>query len=216
MRQTVIFLILLFTGSISFSQDNLLDPDYQESILDSLREEFGNHKKYPKKYEVSILTALSYYPELKDVYITFRRRNIRTTMSALPHGLFLVTKDEKRKYVINIGTNGRISSLLLPELSFNARVGVIGHELAHVVDYETMTKSDLMRFSADYLFSKDKRAKIEQETDKIAIGKGLGEQVYFFSDYVFNHANVPRKYLKYKERIYFSPEEIANILEIQE
>lgn len=216
MRQTAVFLIFLFIASPCFSQDNLLDPGYQKSILDSLREEFGTNKNYPRKYEVSILTALSYYPELKDVSITFRRKNIRTTMSALPHGLFLITKDEKRKYVINIGTNGGISSLLLPELSFNARVGVIGHELAHVIDYETMSKGELIKFSADYLFSRDKRSKIEQNTDKIAIGKGLGEQVYFFSDYVFNHAKVPRKYLKYKERIYFSPEEIANILEITE
>ncbi len=215
MRQTVFFLILLFTASVSLSQDNLLDPDYQESILDSLREEFGSHKRYPQAYEVSILTALSYYPELKQVSITFRRKNIRTTMSALPHGLFLLTKDEKRKYVINIGTNGAISSLLLPELSFNARVGVIGHELAHIVDYETMSKGDMIIFSRDYLLSKDKRSEIERKTDKIAIGKGLGKQVYFFSDYVFNHANVPRKYLKYKERIYFSPDEIANILEIE-
>mgnify|MGYP000191609311 CR=1 FL=1 len=48
-----------------------LDSEYFTTKFDSLYEEFGQLKVLPEGYELQALIALSMYPELKDVKITY-------------------------------------------------------------------------------------------------------------------------------------------------
>ena len=70
--------------------------------VDSLRSQFNNNKFFYEKYELQILVALSFYPELKNTKISFRRREIKTTMVARPKGINVFRAKGKRHYIIYI------------------------------------------------------------------------------------------------------------------
>ena len=100
---------------------------------------------------------------------------------------------------------------MLSKIPFNAQVGVIGHELAHVVDYENKRKIGIISTGVGYLFT-DYKQNLENEIDKITIEHGLGWQIYDFADYILNWSGASEEYKHYKEKIYFSHIELLNIM----
>jgi len=175
--------------------------------------EFGRNKEIPVAYRTAILTALSYYPELKDIAIDFRLAKIKTTMAAVPKIFSLFGKTERRRFVIKINRSTRSGALLLEDLSFNSQVGVIGHELAHIVDYLNMRAGQVVKYGIDYL-NIDKRRAIEARTDLIAVQHGLGWQLLAFGREILAHPTVPLSYKKYKRRVYIQPHEMLFLLGI--
>lgn len=178
-----------------------------------LMEEYGLNKEIPQAYRTAIVTALSYYPELKEVAIDFRLAKIKTTMAAVPRIFSLVRKTDKRRFVIKINYSTRSGALLLNDLSFNAQVGVIGHELAHIVDYQTMRPGQIAKYGIDYL-NINKRREIEARTDLIAVQHGLGWQLLAFGREVLDHPKVPIDYKNYKRDVYIQPYEMLFLLGI--
>jgi len=128
-------------------------------------------------------------------------------MSAYPSLSFLFKQKEKRKYYVAINNNPKFKGVKFDELSFNAQVGIIGHELAHVFDYENKSRVGIFKTGIGYLCTKRKQ-KLESKIDYMAIERGLGWQIFDFSDYVLNRSDCCPKYKKYKEAIYFTPGEI--------
>lgn len=151
----------------------------------ALKKEFGNKKQYPPQFEKQILIALSYYPELKNTPILFRsriRHSIAVTRATLG-GVFESTK--KRHYVVTISdsTEAMLMPILFTKLSFNAQVGVIGHELGHVVQYAAKNTAQLAKYivknvSAKYI------DRFEYHADSICIAHGLGYQLLEWSSFV--------------------------------
>lgn len=150
--------------------------------LNAYREKYGNNKTIPNKIESQVLVALSHYPELRDVDIDFVMKKHNTAHTSAPKVLSLFKKKKKRKYKITISTD--IKPLLAPgmhdRLSFNARVGVIGHELGHTAYYHERNSLQVIAFGFKYLFKKF-RQKVENETDRIAIRHNLGYQLLKWS-----------------------------------
>lgn len=185
--------------------------DYNKTS-DSLQSEYGKNKSIPEQLETACLLALSKFPELKSVRIEFRFRKIKTTMAARPKAGMLFHKKTKRRYLVSINNDTtKISGALFNKISYNALVGLFGHELAHINDYNQLRFFGIIRYGIRYLFPNQKK-KIEARTDSLAIARGFGWQIYEFSDFVMNKADIPEKYRQYKKRFYLKPEGILKIM----
>ena len=78
--------------------------------------------------------------------------------------------------------------LIFKNLPFNSQVGVMGHELAHAVDFFQMTTKQIIthvirNISATYI------DRFEFNTDAICIAHGLGYQLYDWSSLVRQKMN---------------------------
>ena len=187
--------------------------DFIQSNWEKFKLKFGINKKVPKEIQSNFFTAIGYYPELKDINIKVRYGKIKTTMQCRPRWDFLFHKKENRSYVIYIGDNVKNDrSILYKDLPLNAQIGVIGHELAHIIDYRSMNNFQMVQFGIDYLIKATKKKEIENRIDLIAIHRGLGYQIKDFSKYVFEDSGASFEYIKYKMRYYFNPNQINEIL----
>ena len=212
----VLSLILMLWLPVSLLASNTSsrgEEEKEELSIQHLRAEYGQNKLYPPDLEREILTALSFYPELSSTPIEFRFAKIKTTMSAMPKGVFLLKKKDKREYVIRINPGINTKAISYKELSSSALIGVLGHELGHILDYESMKNREIVGFAVQYLQPRKRKA-IEARTDMIAIHHHLGWELFQFSDYVFYRSQAPPKYLEYKEEFYFDPDQINTLLEL--
>ena len=214
-RQVIRILFLLFAFGLGLSETNGQNKIYKvflksewQHYYDSLKLNFGQHKKFIKEYELQSLIALSYYPELKNVPITFCLHNIRTTAEVRPE-YFSAIKNSNRKYVIYISKNTHTEGVLLKDVPFNAQIGVIGHELAHIHDYEGRTVKSLFGLALNYLIIKN-HAKYERSIDELTIKRGLGWQELEFADFMENKSKATDRYKRFKRINYLSSSEIKS------
>ncbi len=156
------------------------------------------------------LIALSYYPELWDENIAFRYKGFnscaQTTMT-----LGSIFKRIDKQYIIYINDDRTKTGMLLQDAPYNAQVAVIGHELAHIVDFRGRGLFDLALWGLKYLFVKTS-TKIERKTDRITIQHGLGWPLYYWADYVLNESKANKHYKKIKEKKYMQPDEILRYM----
>jgi len=207
----LLFLLIVFVSGISPSKGQnqiykvFVKSDWQQ-YYDSLKLNFGKNKKLIKEFELQSLIALSYYPELKNVPITFCFYNIKTTAEVRPE-YFSALKNSNRKYVVYINKNVHTEGVLLKDVSFNAQIGVLGHELAHILDYEGRSVTSLFGLAFNYLIIKN-HAKYERSIDELAIKRGLGWQELEFADFMQNRSNATARYKHFKQINYLSSAEI--------
>ncbi|MEO8770203.1 MAG: hypothetical protein ABI402_08965 [Ferruginibacter sp.] len=164
----------------SFAKEAMTDATYA-----SLRNSFSQHKIIPVAYEKPILLALCYFPELIDVDIEFRIKHVITPLASRPAWTSILKGKTGRKYVITISdtSNKQLSPILFKELDFDAQVGVIGHEISHVVDFNRKNTLGVLRVGIGNLSSKF-LDKFEYGTDSICIAHGLGYQLLAWSIFV--------------------------------
>lgn len=210
---TLCFLFILFFNSHGQpNQERELYPDSVYLESDSLKIEFSVKKNIPALYKLEILKALSYYPELKDVEIQFKVQKIKTTLNTRPTlGSLLFRRKSKRKYVIRIDESTATGKVTLRDANFNAKIGVFGHEFYHIIDYSQ--KGFLGVFARGIAYgSESSKEKFEKEIDSNTIKRGLGWQLYEWSNYVLNESNGTEEYKTFKRKIYLEPEEIKREL----
>ena len=119
-------------------------------------------------------------------------------MVARPKGMNVFRGKGKRHYIIYI--NDFPTAKISPDsVSFNAQIGVIGHELAHLVDYENTSSLKMLYVGLSYL-NKKFRAQFERATDLRTINHGLLWQCYDFALYVHNNSIAPTEYINYKKK----------------
>lgn len=210
---TITISIFYLTG-FAFFPDPLKEFNFEQMqlIKDELETKFSNNKMLDEEFMLATLIALSYYPELENHRIKFKQKNIKTTMQSVPTLGNIFRKKSNRVYKIKIDNKVRKNKgLLLTDVPFNAQIGVIGHELAHIVDYDSKTKTGLIFLGAAYLFP-NKRCLIENRVDEITIEHGLGYQVKDFSMFVLNNKGINERYLKYKKKFYYNPNQLLRIM----
>ncbi len=142
-------------------------------------------KDIPDTIKYQALLTLSFYPELKDLYIMLRQRQRKTPLTSRPRISSVFRKKMNRRYLITISTKSseELSPILFGNLPFNAQIGVLGHELAHISDYNSKSSLQLI---GDFLGLLDsgRTDRFEYNTDLICINHGLGYQLYDWSRYV--------------------------------
>ncbi|MDR0714790.1 MAG: hypothetical protein LBF89_11120 [Bacteroidales bacterium] len=159
---------------------------------------------------VAFFAAAGYYPELCGVNIRLRYGAIKTSMAARPSLWSVLCKRNKRVYYLIVNQRTKSAQArLLREIPFNASVGLMGHELAHVLDYSTQSGWEIFCTGIRYL-GKNYRRRMERQTDATAISRGLGWSLYDYAQYVVNSTFIGKKYRRYKLTCYMTPEEIMN------
>jgi hypothetical protein len=194
------------------SKDLTMKPDADELIF--LRTEFGKNKIIPPQYEYNILKALSFYPELKKIHIQIQLKNHATA----PYGTAPATYDiflrpGKRKYTITLQEQAQypIEPTLFKNLPEEARLGIIGHELAHVVQYNRCSGAELLAVLLKYPLQFSFRKKMEMGADKIAIEHGLGEHLYYHATFIRSIPGYEEKRKKIN-KLYLLPDEIREYI----
>lgn len=182
---------------------NLISYKYK---TDSLKNIYGGNKQLLQEYEEVSLIALSYYPELIHERIRFRFAGINST-SRTTMTLASIFKKINKQYIIYINNDMERTGVLLSQAPFDAQVALIGHELAHVLDFKSRSFLRMALWGLGYLFEKE-HAKIEKSADKTTISHGLGWPLYHWADFVLNHSTANKHYLKMKESKYLLPAEI--------
>lgn len=146
---------------------------------------FSINKEIPEQYRKPILTALSYFPELKDVHIIFRIKKQYTPLTTKPDLQSVFKRKDHRTYIITISnkTVDTLDHLLYRNLSFDEQVGVMGHELSHVADFNSKNFLQSVGVGIGHL-SKNYLDRMEYNTDRICIKHGLGKYLLAYSEHV--------------------------------
>ncbi|CAM2009796.1 hypothetical protein [Acanthopleuribacter pedis] len=177
--------------------------------LDELRRTFGRNKEIPPRYELETLLALSHFPALKDTRIRFVTRS-RAPISSRPFVWTLLRgRKSLRVYRIGIDESDRFgnSPALLKNMSFNARVGALGHEIAHTDYYETKRWYQFIAIGASFV-SRKFHKKFERDTDQRTIEAGLGHQLWLWAREI-RGGRVTDNPNSWLDRYYYAPSVIA-------
>jgi len=166
-------------------------------------------KTIPKNITPIFLWGIKAYPELHDVTITIKYKNIRSAGVARPTLGSLLRTKSNRKYKIFVNQDERfLGNAIFDKLPHNAKIGLIAHELAHILEYSKKSSLSLIGNGFLYILSKSYRTHYEGKTDDIVINRGFGWQIYDFTNYIMNYSTASKKYKKLKDRHYKSPEDL--------
>ncbi|GAB2536264.1 hypothetical protein [Spirosoma aerophilum] len=185
----------------------------QSSEITPALARFRTNKTIPSIIEHSVLTALSFYPELAETHIQFIfKQSIKSSvMQAQPVFSTILMGRKSRAYRINISSMFKLTHTAIPihQLPEAIMIGWIGHELGHVMDYESRSNLDMVRFGLGYVFSADYVKKVERIADGHAVRHGLGKYLIETKRFILDHAELPQTYKDKIARLYVSPEEIT-------
>jgi hypothetical protein len=170
------------------------------------------NKKCSNKFLKAFTKALSFYPELKNIYIIIyetKLNGVQHTLRAYPPLVTLHWSKSNWVYPIVINKKNNIN-LSFYNLNFEEQVGLLSHELSHISTYVGYSIKDVIKFSTKYALNKIFVKKIEKETDLDVIKRGLG--LYLLKSRIA-YDNF-RKYKKYEETedTYLTTTEIISYL----
>lgn len=189
------------------------DPDTFFDCDATLRS-FSRISTIPEHYRKQFAIGLSYFPELKNTPIRIKFRRVKTTMQARP--VFSTIFTGSRVYQIVINEGGRFSGIEFQQAPFNAQVGVIAHELSHLLDFEFKGSSALLQTGFSYLFPSGKR-RYERAVDLMTLLKGAGWQLHDWARYsMFDSPQATPAYKAFKRKYYLNPSEILQIMKSME
>ncbi|MFN6945281.1 MAG: hypothetical protein ACK4ND_10055 [Cytophagaceae bacterium] len=152
--------------------------------IDDILAEYGYKKTIPKEFKKPIAIALLYYPELKDVRITFNLAEYSSPLIAQPTVLSAMFRNARsRHYVIGISTDSSMKPVLFENLSLDAQIGVIAHELSHISEFIKRNRIGLLSIAVGNLRTRY-MDRLEYDTDQRTIDHGLGYQLLTWSRHV--------------------------------
>ena len=192
---------------------------FSKQEIAMLKSTYGQNKTFIEDYEKQILITLSYFPELKDVTIIFRKKNRKTPLATRPTFLSMFRQAKKRTYVITISNKSTdyLNAIIFKNLTYNAQIGVLSHELAHISEYLNKGFGKMLVIAKNELFCPKAVDKLEYSTDLSSINHGLGYQLLEWSTGVranlkranwLGAANLSDK----KSERYMNPSTIAEII----
>lgn len=167
-------------------------------------------KNVPEKWQKQFTIICRAFPELKDDDISLRFQSISMTMQARPN-IWTLLPNRERKYFVFVNTERSRNGLLFDDIPFNAQIGIIAHELCHIVDYHFKTKWQIVKTGLWYL-KKRNQEDYEKAVDYLVVKKGLGHQLQDWSHFVLHEAELTQRYKKTKETYYLRPEDIRECM----
>lgn len=177
------------------------------------------NKIIPESIKKEVMEALSYYPELYDTAIEFKfKDNIKkSTMQAQPRFSSFFKAKEKREYIILISRKIQIEGekFTMEDIPSDVKVGWIGHELGHVMDYRERTNLGMIIFGMKYMFSSMHIKEVERAADTFAIAHGMGDYILKTKNFILDNAHLSEKYKQRIRALYISPEEVMELINKQ-
>jgi hypothetical protein len=171
------------TVTVDSFADTLANHTYD---LDSLKAIIGNNKGLPKGFEIAAAIAYSAYPELKDVNIDMILTQGGAPMESTVEigSLFGPRSGRRYQILLNDAHNTFFDPILLRALPFDAQVGILAHELGHVVYYHELNVFAFAKWGLEYLRDDEFHASHERSTDLMPVYHGLGSQIYQYAYFV--------------------------------
>lgn len=169
--------------------------EFKENTLDStMYAKYLVNKDIPSEITEQVATALSYYPELKDVKVKFRFRKSNTPFSSKPTFFSMFKKKQNRSYVVTISTEAEAINkpILFLNLPYNAQIGVMGRELGQITTYTTKNTSQLLG-NIFKMLNTNYAEEVKFNKDLICIDHGLGYQLFDWSSYVQGALDLPER-----------------------
>ena len=189
--------------------DTLANREYD---LDSLKAIIGENKGLPEGFEVAAAIAYSAFPQLKDVHIDMILTDEGVPMESNFNIPTLFGPRKHRQYRILLNDNKNSSNpILLRALPFDAQVGILAHELSHVVYYHQLNLFQIGKWGLSYLMNDAYSVVHERTTDLMAVYHGLGSQIYQYAYYVRHDPSCQSFYAKHKgwmDKYYMTDEEL--------
>lgn len=188
---------------------HLYDQATENNRLDTLRALWGGHKQLLRDYELATLVALSHYPELKNARIRFREKKAKLPYASRPTLGSLFWPFGHKRYWVTISTRStRLREpTLMRHLGFNAQIGALGHELAHIAHYEHTRRLAILWEGLRY-HNLRFRERYEKQTDRIAIAHCLGLPLYEWNTLVWPIKSQDGA----RGRVYYGPDAIFDML----
>lgn len=185
------------------------------SMATAQNTDLGN-KIIPESLAKVASKALSYYPELDNTSIELKFKDDikKSTMQAQPRFASFFKRKENREYIILISRNIQIEGekFTMADIPDDVKVGWIGHELGHVVDYSHRTNVGMLIFGLKYLFSSAHIKEVERAADTYAIAHGMGDYILKTKNFILDNADLSEKYKERIRRLYISPEEVMELI----
>jgi hypothetical protein len=182
--------------------------------------QFGKNKEIPSSIQKNVLTALAFYPELKNTAISFIfKENIKTSvMQAQPVFSSMIGRRKNRRYRINISEHFSLIHSKMPILKIpdTVMVGWLGHELGHILDYEGKSNSEMISFGYRYYFHSSFVKHAEMMADSLAVEHGLGHYIVATKRFILDNAELPQAYKDKIRKLYLSPDVIVEQVRILE
>lgn len=192
-----LLLIMVVSPAFAKAQGRTPVKDVRPAVereYDSLKTVYSKNKKIPKRYEKQILYALSHYPELKNTKIQFKIRNSGAPLSSRPQwGSLLRSASHRTNMVFIRDTSQSKWSRFFEESGVNAQVGILCHEIAHVLYFNGKTSMGLMGLGAGHI-SRSYMDRFEYETDSVTLERGLGHQLLEWNLFIYKLFGVEDPY----------------------
>ncbi len=219
----LLFFLILFFFSINKKTDySNLSLKSEDLLVKNLNltsdqeNDFMKNKTIPENIRPQAEKALSFFPELKDVAITFKfKKNIKkSTMQAQPKFSGIFKKRYNREYVILISETFQIEddSFNILDVDDEIMIGWLGHELGHIMDYQHRSAIGMIIFGIKYLYSKKHIKEVERTADAYAIKQGMVDYIIATKNFILNNADISEIYKERIKRLYLSPEEIMEMV----
>lgn len=170
---------------------------------------YNAFKHIPARYEGVIREALSHYPELQPVHINFKLADkYPVPYGTSPDLITIFRPRQKRAYTVTIleKADGPLEKALFKNLPREAQLGVLGHELGHVLQFCKKSRKELLKIALRYGDFYEKR-EVERDADIKAIEHGLGRELHMLAIYIRNI----KGYVEQRKEIdtnYLKPHEI--------
>jgi hypothetical protein len=125
--------------------------------------------------EKLVLYTLSFFPELKENRIIFKVRSKGAPLSSRPQWGTMWRSGGKRTYMVFIraGKDSSMFGSLFSRASVPAKIGIMGHELSHVVAFKKKTTMGLLGLGVAHV-STPYMDRFEFGTDSAVIARGMG------------------------------------------
>lgn len=176
------------------------------------RELFPDLEGLPDQFADVFFLALSHYPELKEVEIEVAYKPIPTTLQVQPVPGSLFGKRANRRYRIAINSDEEFEGIFFRDIPYNAQVGLVAHELAHIIDYEHKNFFQINGTALKFA-TKRSQTNYEKSIDLLTIYKGLGWQLHDWADYAMIDSYATTEYKQFKKDVYYEPAEIIALME---
>jgi len=207
MRLRLTGIVVVFPLFLSAQQYNCVEKEINDTNGSLIN--FGYNQR-TEKFCSPLNYAANYFPELKGCKIEVRRKKITTMMAARPKRDFIFRSKANRKYILLITDKYDMNAdSIYNDMSSCAIVGVLGHELSHIVSYSEKSGTELIFFGIKYVLN---RKKIESETDMTAIEHGFGPGLVEYTHYIHQSPLVNKRYLLRKKKYYLSANELESRL----
>lgn len=175
------------------------------------------NKIIPKRIEQQVQMALSHFPDLETTPISFiiKKNTGSSFMKAQPLISSLFKNKRSYRILINEKLGIKNKEIAIEHLPNDVLIGWIGHELGHILDYETRNGLELIWFGIKYIFWQPFTKQAERVADYYALNHQMKRYILATKNYILDDANFSEKYRAKIRKIYVSPEEILNFIEKQ-